>query len=159
MFPEPMRCCAMAQLEVAPGEAAGGAPSGAALIRAARRLLGVRFRPQGRGLEGVDCVGLVLLAAKSVGMTLQADSYPLRGPTLLLARRWLADAGCREVALRAVSAGDLVLSAPAVRQVHLAFWTGRGVIEAHAGLGRVVERPGPMDAQWDSAWRLPVEEA
>ena len=39
-------------------------------------------------------------------------------------------------------AGDLLLIAAGPGQLHLAVWTGAGIVQAHAGLRRVVETPG-----------------
>lgn len=148
MCREPMRCFAMRKVEAH--------PLADSILAAARARIGVRFRPQGRGVEGLDCLGLVLGAGQAAGLNLVAPHFALRGMRLEQARARLATAGLQEVAEAAP--GDVMLGAPATLQLHLAFWTGSGVIEAHAGLGRVVERRFVEGESWDSAWRLPMGE-
>jgi hypothetical protein len=45
---------------------------------------------------------------------------------------------------------------PAARQIHLAVVVTGGIVEAHAGLRRVVMRPLGDGEAWHSAWRLPT---
>lgn len=126
-----------------------------AAVTAARRAVGTPFRPQGRvvGL-GLDCVGLALIAAAAARVRLpEPPCYGLAGDHRELLPAALAAAGCRPV--RSPRPGDLLVMAPARGQRHLAVVSDRGVIHAHAGLGRVVE--GPVDSEWAvvGAWRLP----
>lgn len=44
-----------------------------ALIAEARRLCGTPYRHQGRSASGVDCIGLVVLAARNAGVDLFAE--------------------------------------------------------------------------------------
>lgn len=61
-------------------------PLGDRLVAAARGWLGVRWRHLGRARSGVDCIGLVLLAARDCGVILP-DPAPYErvpsGPRLL----------------------------------------------------------------------------
>lgn len=130
------------------------------IVKAARRYLGVRFRMQGRTVEGLDCVGLIAAAARDVGVFTPLPAWlPYRGlkpeavDTLILA------AGCRVVALQARRPGDMLLRWPAARQVHLALCTEWGVIEANASIRKVVERGVAPDEVWHAAWRLPEGES
>jgi hypothetical protein len=63
---------------------------------------------------------------------------------------------CIMIAPRKAVPGDILLSAPATRLIHLAVRSFEGIVEAHAGLRRVVERPLGSDERWDSCWRLPI---
>lgn len=129
-------------------------PQSEQLVASARGWIGTRFRPQGRGVEGLDCLGLVLACCRSVGIEINLPPFPLRGMRICEAEERFAAAGCR---LQAVAGcGDVLLASPASRQVHLAISTGTGVIEAHAGIGRVVERRSGGDEKWASVWRLPM---
>jgi cell wall-associated NlpC family hydrolase len=121
---------------------------------AARSLEGIRFRPQGRSRTGCDCLGLTILVAQDAGLAIDVPALPLRGFDLARGRSWLADLGCRE--RTAAQSGDLLLQSPASLQLHLAVKVGGGVVEAHAGLRRVVFRPLMAGETWDSAWRLPL---
>lgn len=121
------------------------------IVAAARACIGTRFRAQGRvpGL-GLDCVGLVL-AAGSINPA-AVPAYALGGDHGDLLTQTLFDAGCHPVA--AALPGDILVLAPAPRLQHLAIVTPAGVVQAHAGLGRVVE--GPLDPDWPrlGAWRF-----
>lgn len=114
-------------------------------VTRARDLIGVRFRPQGRSaVEGVDCVGLVLLAYALPGDIGRRD-YRLRGGS----KRELLTAlsgPFRRVARTRVRTGDLLVLEPGPGQLHLAIRSDRGLIHADAGLRKVVERPG--DTPW-----------
>jgi hypothetical protein len=104
----------------------------------ARALVGTRFRPQGRGEHGMDCIGLVLAACG-----LPEDAAP-RDYRLRSDRRDELAAGLlrhfRKV--RCAETGDVMMLEVASDQVHLAVRTDAGFVHAHAGIGRVVETPG-----------------
>lgn len=130
-------------------------PRSAAIVAAARACVGTCFRPQGRtpGLA-LDCVGVALVAARAAGVELDVPVYGLGGdrePRLDLA---LATSGLSAVDVGC--AGDLLVVAPSDGRRHLGIITSRGIVHAHAGLGRVVE--GPCDPAWPvvGAWRLPM---
>lgn len=111
------------------------------------RLVGTRFRPQGREpATGLDCLGLVL-AAHRIKASLAPRDYRLRGDhgdaLLGAAERWF-----RRVRPAMARPGDVLVLAPAPDQLHLAILTPRGFVHADAGLGKVVETPG------DPAWPM-----
>lgn len=124
----------------------------ARVAEAARALIGTRFQAQGRGADGVDCVGLAAAALRAGGYAGPVPrGYRLRGgdPAAVTA---LLDA---ELARSdGAGAGDLLLCASGPGQLHLAIRVAGGIVHADAGLGRVVERPG--DAPWPviGAWTL-----
>ncbi len=134
-----------------------GHPSAALVVEGARALLGRPFRPQGRSAEGQDCLGLVIAAARAGGIRVaEHRNLPLRGLATEEACALLARAGCRELTVPEARPGDILLQVPAARQIHLAIVTMLGIVEAHGGLRRVVERPLAAGEQWHSAWRLPM---
>lgn len=147
MCREPMRWSAMGTAE--------RSDAGASVAAAARDHLGQPFRPQGRGIGGFDCLGLVLAATKCAGFRQEVPALAMRGHAAADVCRWLAEAGLAEVALAHAAAGDILLGFPATRQAHLAVRTERGFVEASALVRRVVERPWNGGAGWHSAWRLP----
>jgi cell wall-associated NlpC family hydrolase len=123
--------------------------SGEAIVRRARALIGVRFRPQGRSQEsGLDCIGLASAALAREGAR---RDYRLRGGSLSELERELRAAGLRPAAL--AEAGDVVTMRPGPEQLHLGIWTGSGIVHADAGLGRIVERPGRPTWPVVGIWR------
>ncbi len=127
------------------------------IVAAARRCIGPRFRPPGR-LPGVglDCIGVALIAAAAVGLTVDVPPYALGGDHEGRLDDAMRRIGCRPVFPPEV--GDLLVLAPGRRRRHLAVVVPGGLVHAHAGLGRVVE--GPLDPAWAivGTWRLPEEE-
>ncbi|WP_336972803.1 peptidoglycan endopeptidase [Sphingobium aromaticiconvertens] len=124
---------------------------GVSIAAAARDLVGVRFRLQGRSAaSGLDCVGLAALALG--GAVVLPPHYGLRSGNVGLAERWLAAAGLRAVDLGAV--GDLVLVRPGPLQLHLMVKVEGGHVHAHAGLRRVVEMPGASPWPVIGHWRM-----
>lgn len=128
------------------------------IVAAARDLVGVRFRLQGRSrASGVDCVGLAALALAEAGHeAVLPRGYGLRSGDEALARDWLAQAGL--VAVERPKAGDLALVRPGPLQLHLMILVPGGHVHAHAGLGRVVETPGPSPWPVIGHWRTIEEE-
>jgi hypothetical protein len=126
-----------------------------AAIAAARAGLGTRFRPQGRRAGvGLDCVGVALLAAAGAGLQLgPVPAYALGGDHADLLAHTLRALGLRRV--RRPQPGDLVEYALAADHRHLALITDRGILHAHAGLGRVVEAPAPADWPVIACWAFP----
>jgi hypothetical protein len=107
----------------------------------ARALVGTRFRPQGRGDDGLDCVGLVL-ATFGLSADLVRRDYRLRGNHEAEARASLE--GCFR-RISKLAAGDVMLMRVAADQLHLGVRTKAGFVHAHAAIGRVVETPGMPD--------------
>jgi len=65
--------------EMQPEGAAVPVVTGADLVREARALIDVRWVHQGRHAEGVDCIGLVVLARAALGLkTLDVTDYAKR---------------------------------------------------------------------------------
>ena len=125
----------------------------AAIVAAARGCVGTRFRPCGR-LPGVglDCVGVVLVAAAAAGVRFEIPGYRLGGDHGARLDAELAGQGCGAVV---GAAGDVLVMVPAMGRRHLGVLDPGRLDHAHAGLGRVVE--GPLDPGWVAAgaWRLP----
>ena len=116
-------------------------PRGVVAVSAARALVGARFRPHGRDPKGgLDCVGV---AGRVYGVPVPSG-YALRGGDVGRVIAAIEFTGFRRVNGRA--SGDLLLMAMGAAQLHLAIWTGTGMVHAHAGLRRVVETPGEPPA-------------
>ncbi len=124
------------------------------IVSAARNKVGIRFRPQGRTADGLDCLGLILAVANDVGLRVSAPIFELRGRRNTQSEYWMLQSGLSKV--QHAELGDVLLQSPGHLQVHLGICCGKTLIEAHAGLGKVIERPIADGEQWQSAWRLPV---
>ena len=107
----------------------------------ARSLVGVRFRAQGRGEGGLDCIGLVTNTFGISSESVRRD-YRIRGSGNLEALRTALNEHFRRVARTEVRTGDVMLLAAGENQPHLAVRTDAGFVHAHAGIRRVVETPG-----------------
>jgi hypothetical protein len=106
----------------------------------ARALVGARFRPQGRGVEGLDCVG-VILATFDIGAQAAPKNYRLDcGDHAELTDALLTH--FRRVPRRELAPGDVIVVRIGERQLHLGVRTAAGFVHAHAGMRRVVETPG-----------------
>ena len=122
--------------------------AGECALARARAALGARFRLHGRSVaEGLDCVGLAGLAY-DCGVP---SGYRLRSGDAARVAHAIAAAGLVRVA--DARAGDLLLVHSGPGQLHLAVASEDGVIHADAGLGRVVERPGPVPWPVVARWR------
>ncbi|HEY0625482.1 MAG TPA: peptidoglycan endopeptidase [Allosphingosinicella sp.] len=122
---------------------------GDAVAARARRLVGVRFRPQGRGREtGLDCVGLVAAALR---VRCVRSDYALRGGSLDELEAALRTA--RLTRIDVVRPGDVLVLKAGPGQLHLAVATEGGFVHAHAGLGKVVETPGAPEWPLLGIWR------
>ncbi|KTT68651.1 hypothetical protein [Sphingomonas endophytica] len=117
---------------------------------AARALVGVRFRAQGRDPAwGLDCVGVVAVALRHAGaaVALPRDYATARG---------VLPAGAVPAAMRhcdGTAAGDVLLCRVSPAQLHLAIRSTDGIIHADAQARRVVARPGAVPWPIEGAWR------
>lgn len=128
--------------------------TGFRIAAAAREMVGTRFRPQGCSSAGVDCVGLVLVSLARAGCALSVEqSYPMRFHQQDEAEARLRALGFRGIGPADKGPGDIILFGPTLRQLHFGIVTTSGVVEAHAGLRRVVERPWRTDDRVLSVWR------
>lgn len=129
---------------------------GQRMEEAARTFIGVRFRRQGRDMRGLDCVGLVAVAAKKAGLAIEVPhDLPYRGLDVEATAALFCLAACQPVGWEQAMAGDILLRWAAERQPHVAVRSRIGVIEAHAGIGKVIERNLGGDERWHAVWRLP----
>lgn len=132
-----------------------------AVVAAARRALGVRFRLHGRDpAYGLDCVGLAALAVRAGGgQAIIPTGYALRSGDSDAAAAMIEAAGLirADHGQPSTQAGDLLLCRAGPGQLHLVIDSGApggGFIHADAQLRRVVERPGPPPWPVIGRWRL-----
>jgi murein DD-endopeptidase / murein LD-carboxypeptidase len=115
----------------------------------ARALVGAPFRLHGRDpATGLDCVGV---AALVFGVGDVPRGYSVRTADGAGVAALIDAAGVRRVRREPV-AGDLVLLKSGPAQCHLAVITQAGFVHADAGIGRVVETPGPLPWPVISVW-------
>jgi cell wall-associated NlpC family hydrolase len=130
----------------------------ARVIAAARTCLGTPFRHQGRLPDrGLDCVGVIVVAARALGMAPAdyRDYGRLPQGGLLEAR--LATAGLKAVDPAAAGPGDVLVFTFERWPRHVGLKTDRGLLHAWAQRRRVVEHS--MTADWlariSGAFRFP----
>lgn len=111
-------------------------------IAAARSYVGVPFHHQGRTRHGVDCIGLVVCAARDVGLVLaDRTDYP-RDPNGLLP----VEMARQFAAVESAQGGDILLMRFRGEPQHVAILAGTTLIHGYASIGRVVEHG--LDAKW-----------
>lgn len=122
------------------------------LVKAGRKYLGVPWRHLGRSRQGVDCIGLVLLAARDCGQDFLDPAPYLRAPQGTRLLHGLLDHGAR---VAQPEPGDLLLFRMGLYGGHVGIAThhatygGPGVLHAFAARRHVVEQP--MDAEFRAA--------
>jgi NlpC/P60 family len=139
------------------------------VIACARQFCGVRFMHQGRSAAGLDCLGLLIITARTLEVhfedetvdTLDIPTYGARPDTLLLKQK--LDTHLTPIALSDVREGDIVVLKVDGLPQHLALITDYpmqselGMIHAYAPARQVIEHR--YDAQWRRqtylAYRLP----
>ncbi len=124
-----------------------------AIVAEARRWEGTPFRHQGRGPEGLDCAGLLVVVAQALGIPHQDDCTYRRIPDTAQLKRLLLR-NLTPKRLDQSAPGDLLLFKDPLRQghmYHLGIQTDRGFIHAYgrADVKRVVEMP--LSPDWEAA--------
>jgi hypothetical protein len=146
------------------GVLAEAGPLAAAFVTAARGYVGVPWRHLGRSRTGVDCIGLVLLAARDVGCDLPYPAPYAREPQ---GTRLLEGILAHAERIASVEPGNVLLfrlglygGHVGIASVHPA-WGVPACLHAYAPRRQVVEQP--MDAELRTAligaFRLPLLEA
>jgi NlpC/P60 family putative phage cell wall peptidase len=114
------------------------------VVAAAREWIGVPYMHQGRNRFGVDCVGLLIVVARGLGLT----SYDVTGYSRVPHAEFLrteCDRMMGRIPIDERQPGDVVLMRFKREPQHLAFVTDRGFLHAYGGSGRVVESAMPPE--------------
>ena len=113
-----------------------------ALIVAARAYLGVPFVHQGRTRHGLDCIGLLVCAARDAGARIEDRADYPRDPN----GRLPIELDRQFDAVDARIPGDILLMRFAGEPQHIALYTGATLIHSYASIRRVVEHR--LDIKW-----------
>jgi cell wall-associated NlpC family hydrolase len=121
------------------------------VVAEARALVGVPFQHAGRNEYGLDCLGLIVLAARNAGLDVYDNcSYSqIVNPEFMAAE--IEAAAERLPGLSSVLPGDVVLFSVAGSPQHMAlisekFDTYMLMVHSYQSAGRVVEHP--LDRTW-----------
>lgn len=117
------------------------------IVEAARLYLGTPFKHQGRYSYGIDCGGLLILAAREMGIYLQdipgyhrmPDDQELKAA---LDTQLIRTSRGKDNTLY----GDILLMAFRKNPQHIAIRTDKGIIHAHEDSGGVIETN--LDERW-----------
>jgi cell wall-associated NlpC family hydrolase len=132
-------------------------------IAAARALVGTPFQHQGRlpGI-GLDCVGVILVAARAAGKDIGDDTAYARRPDTNLLLRHIRENGLKPVGMANLNPGDLIVMAFDANPQHIAIVSEVPenqppvVIHSAANYRKVVEHS--LAAGWRGkvvhAWRF-----
>ena len=130
------------------------------VLKAARRWLGTRWRHQGRGQHGLDCIGLLVAVGCELGVPhedLRVYARTPRGVDFLARFR----AQLVEIPLADALPGDIAVMVWGPYPCHCGFLSERfgrrHVIHAAALRHAVVEEPlaGELRGRWRWTFRLP----
>ena len=117
-------------------------------VAACRQYLGVPFCHQGRSHRGVDCVGLLVCAARDLGIAVTDTLNYLHDPDAGVLYKTLSANGLIAIPRKDIRTGDLMLIRwRTERPRHLAVRTDIGLIHAFSQLRKVVESSIPDDMQ------------
>ncbi|WP_018935646.1 MULTISPECIES: C40 family peptidase [unclassified Thioalkalivibrio] len=131
-------------------------------VAEARKWLGTRWRHQGRGPAGVDCLGLVVMVADALGLPHHDRTDYGRRPEGTRLMREL-DRLLPRVHLQDASPGDVLVIAERAQTLHVGIQSEkRGaphIIHAHAHRRKVIEEPlvSPWAERVVGVFRLEVK--
>lgn len=115
------------------------------VIDAARALLDVPFKHQGRSRSGLDCAGLIVHVAATLGLDYADHGGYSRSPSNGLLESALDGQPCLERVARR-QPGDVLLMRFTGEPQHLGIFTGETLIHSYANVGKVCEH------RVDEAW-------
>jgi len=114
------------------------------VVTTAREYLGVRWHHQGRNHAGVDCIGLVVIVAKRLGLI----DFDVHGYGRIPdGNRLRSELGRLMVPVYESAPGDVILMRFADEPQHVAIATDKGIIHSYAQIRKVVEHC--VDGIWE----------
>jgi len=130
------------------------------IVTEARRWIGARWRHQGRGPAGVDCIGLLIVVADGLRVPHHdVTAYDRRATGTRLLEEFAR--ALDPVALSEARPGDILVFAETTYPCHAGFLTARHgtlhLLHAHALRRCVLEEPltEPWLSRRRAAWRIP----
>lgn len=115
------------------------------VVDAARCWIGTPFVYQGRQKGvGVDCVGVVVGVAESLGFAVQDQKGYSRTPSAILTRQ-LNEQAVR-VSQQDMQPGDILHLSMGGDPQHVAIYTGTSIIHSYESVGKCVEHG--LNSQW-----------
>lgn len=133
--------------------------TGVDVVAAARSWVGVPYRHQGRNRAGIDCIGLLVVTARMLGLLEVSNApvadYPRRPRDGILESR--VAAVCTRIECPEVGCVALIKWTAHSPAAHVGILTTANIIHAYAGNAVVVEHGfrGHWPARLHSLWRLP----
>jgi len=122
------------------------------IIRIARSTIGTPFKHQGRSLSGMDCVGLPLYVASTLGVEYtDVPGYSRRPSGGKLEDTFDAHVTSGilvRVGIHEMEPGDFLMMRFSGQPQHLAIYTGENIIHSYEAVGKVCEHR--MDTTWSS---------
>ena len=132
------------------------------IVECAHTLIGVRFKHQGRALRGIDCVGVPIYIAKTLGIReWNSIAYPTR-PNMEMFERLIRESGATKVPFKEMAHGDMLRMLSYRYPVHIGIYEvmpdgKKWVIHAYQPFKKVVRSPlnDTLLAKVHSVWRFP----
>jgi hypothetical protein len=132
------------------------------IVECAHTLIGVPFRHQGRDLRGIDCVGVPIYIARTLGIKeWNSIAYPAR-PNMEMFEKLIRESGATLVPFKEMAHGDMLRMLSYRYPVHVGIYevlpNGREyVTHAFQPFKNVVRSPfnDTMLARVHSVWRFP----
>jgi hypothetical protein len=125
------------------------------IANAALALIGTPFHDHGRHPpHGVDCIGVIEQCLNQAGFEIIAPSdYRRQGDHAKRIVAFFADERFGK-ACDGPQTGDIAVAQITSRQFHFMIRVPQGWVHAHAGLGKVVQTPDPIDWPLLGIWRV-----
>jgi cell wall-associated NlpC family hydrolase len=132
------------------------------IIQAAKELVGVPYKHQGRNRVGLDCAGLVIVVARSLGIIDMDTTAYSRRPNVQEFTKAMLRAGCRQLPFGEHRHGDILRFNSSGWPVHIGYYEidekgAEWYIHAYLPHRKVTRDPltPKVKATISSVWRLP----
>lgn len=131
--------------------------NGLDVVNAARQYIGTPFMHQGRVPKvALDCAGLVIMVSKDLGLDhVDMVGYGRR-PTGELRQALSAQKSIKQIHIKDISCGDILVMRFAKEPQHLAICAGKTVIHSYEAAGKCCEHD--LTVEWKKriteAWRF-----